>query len=158
MKSKISVIFSFLTALIVMIALGACTDHGVTVVEEGPGNVDQDTTHQDTTHQDTTHTGAVSFSQAVLPILAANCASNGCHGDIGTQHFLRLNSYDGVMSTSPHQHVFPGNADISPVYLAVTRRFPEVGLGTRMPQGRDTLTTSDQLKIRDWINQGANNN
>jgi hypothetical protein len=51
--------------------------------------------------------------------------------------------------------VIPFDANASRLYNAVTRAYSTKGILFRMPKDADTLTTIEQIQIRDWINQGA---
>lgn len=126
--------------------LAACTDHGT-----APGENDD---------ENETPMATVSFSAEVHPLLLANCAFSGCHGANSTRHELEMTSYETIMADTPTygRHVIPQDADSSPLYLAVSPRFAELGQPLRMPRGGDTLTTAQQELIRTWINEGALDN
>jgi hypothetical protein len=99
----------------------------------------------------------VSFASDVQPILTSQCAS--CHST-ATSGGLNMGnpiSWSGVRNGSGDHGsiVIAGNATASNLYLKVTSTPP---FGVRMPQGGPFLSTTDQEKIRRWINEGALNN
>jgi hypothetical protein len=109
--------------------------------------------------------GDVSYSDDIQPIWDSNCQNRGCHPGGGAPFSLnRFVSYNNlyffpVSNTTcgvPFRLV-PGSPDSSQVYLMVSGRTT----CSRMPFSPlpgDTLSLSDQYKIRDWIEQGAANN
>lgn len=132
----------FLISLAVMVALGACSDHGTAVeVQLGDGD------------------STISFAATVHPLLLSNCGTSGCHIGANPQHDFSVATHATITEVS-HQgrHVVPGFADSSALYIAVTPRYAELGIAGRMPFGRTPLSVIDQNKIRDWINQGAKDN
>jgi hypothetical protein len=130
----------FIIAIAVMVALGACTDHGAGITDP-PGFP------------------AVFFSTDIHPLLLNSCGFSGCHIGANPQHGFSVATYATIMEISQHgRHVVPGFADSSALYIAVTPRYTELGIAGRMPFGRTPLSVIDQNKIRDWINQGAEDN
>ena len=92
-------------------------------------------------------------------MLLNSCGFSGCHIGANPQHEFSVATYATITEVSHHgRHVVPGFADSSALYLVVTPRYLEVGILERMPFGRTPLAVADQNKIRDWINQGAENN
>lgn len=100
---------------------------------------------------------AVSFATDIQPLLTTYCASASCHGNVSPQAGYRVTSYTNVMTTGTSApNVFAGDGANSNLYRIVT---PASLPGKdRMPQGGPFLTTSQQLLIKDWIDQGALNN
>ncbi|WP_372635054.1 c-type cytochrome domain-containing protein [Fodinibius sp.] len=92
----------------------------------------------------------------VLQIFEDNCAS--CHAGATTSG-VRLDSYSNVVNSTGDQYgenvVQPGNANESPLVDKIESN-PE--FGARMPQGQDPLTSDQIGLIKEWINEGANNN
>ena len=132
----------FIIAVAVMLALGACSDHG-TAVQVQPGDGDS----------------TVSFAATVHPLLLSNCGFSGCHIGANPQHDFSVATYATITGVSLHgRHVVPGFADSSALYIAVSPRYAELGIAGRMPFGRTPLSIIDQNKIRDWIDQGAKDN
>lgn len=117
--------------------LGACKDSGTDPESETPpGNTGQ----------------AVSFQQRVRPILTRH-GCTGCHG--GTNG-LTVGTVAALLQGGSHgPAVVPGNADSS---LIVKKILPSPPFGSRMPQGGPYLPDTTIQVIKDWINQGAQNN
>jgi hypothetical protein len=95
----------------------------------------------------------------VRPILVNRCAVAGCHGSGFTNGGMTMGtvSYIMIISASGDHGaiVVPGNSASSPLYTKTTSTPP---FGARMPFGQTALSSVDQLKIRDWIDEGANDN
>lgn len=96
----------------------------------------------------------IDYATEIAPIMSNNC--NSCHIS-GSNGFDSSPYADLIASTSSSarynsKHVIPGNADQSPLVdkIEANPRF-----GSRMPQGGQ-LTASEINKIRQWINEGAN--
>ncbi len=125
--------------------LSSCADHGTAPQEAGDQVMPQP---------------SVSFSQEVHPILLANCSYSGCHGEINPRHEFRVATYATITADTPTygHHVIPGDADSSPLYIAISYRFSELGLVLRMPRGGDSLSSAQQELIKTWINEGAQDN
>ncbi len=103
---------------------------------------------------------AVSFASDVRPILVDNCAVSGCHGSGSSQGGFSFGTltYDDVRDASGFNGaiISAGDASSSSLYTKTTSSPP---FGGRMPSGgRPALSTADQEKIRDWINEGAIDN
>ncbi len=108
----------------------------------------------------------VSFSQDVQPILTTACA--GCHSPggladlFGIEMFLREGeAYDAIVNkTSVFRSdltlVVPGDSAASLFYLKVASDTPPIG--DRMPRSAPVLTDEELATIRDWIDEGAENN
>lgn len=96
---------------------------------------------------------AVSYSSEVQPILSSRCAGSSCHIG-GSSAGLQLGSYTQLMNGSNSGAiVIAGNADGSILVRQIE--------GTRTPQmpyGQQALTGSQIQAIRDWIDEGAQNN
>lgn len=122
--------FSFIIFLV-----WGCSDMGKKVSDSNPQNPDT----------------LVSFSADIRPIFGANCAS--CHLGGASNGNLRLDSYLLLMATGVHAPVIvAGYPDSS--YLV--KKIEGIA-GDRMPLG-GALNSSDSLKIRAWISQGAFDN
>ncbi|MCH7690379.1 MAG: putative Ig domain-containing protein [candidate division Zixibacteria bacterium] len=102
----------------------------------------------------------VSYGTAVRPILQASCAITACHGsapiqgglNMGTATWTQIRAASGNVGGTI---VVAGNASSSSLYFKTTANFQ---FGARMPFGGGTLSSAQQIAIRDWINQGALNN
>jgi hypothetical protein len=99
-------------------------------------------------------TAMVSFSQEIAPILSSRCAS--CHGTFGATGtaYTRLTGMTGGGPCSNRPRMVPGNATMSLVYQKITNT---QNCGDQMPRS-GLLPQAQRDLIRDWINQGANNN
>lgn len=99
--------------------------------------------------------GQIDYATEIAPILTNNC--NSCHSN-GANGFDSTPYADLIASTSPSnsynkKHIIPNDADGSPLVDKIESDNPE--FGDRMPQG-GSLTTDQINKIRQWINEGAN--
>jgi hypothetical protein len=101
----------------------------------------------------------VSFSNQIQPIFNNNSQCSGCHGGSGGLTITTGASYNNLVnvfaqsSCTSLKRVLPFDADNSVLYKKVSGNT----CGSQMPLG-GALSTSDIALIRDWINQGANNN
>jgi mono/diheme cytochrome c family protein len=98
--------------------------------------------------------GEARFALEVRPILASKCFA--CHGaETGEiKGGLDLTSLAGMLEGGDilGPAVEPGDAQASPLYLAVSRTEP----GLEMPPKQSDALTEEQVwSIRDWINAGA---
>jgi hypothetical protein len=92
----------------------------------------------------------------VQMIFTQNCGN--CH--IGSrENGVRLDSYDNVINSVGDQYgtevVQPGDADASPL---VDKVEPNPEFGSRMPEDGPFLSSDRINQIKEWINQGAENN
>ncbi|HWR82721.1 MAG TPA: Calx-beta domain-containing protein [Candidatus Deferrimicrobium sp.] len=105
--------------------------------------------------------GLVSFSAQVRPLFDNfGCLAQGCHGGGSSEGGLALGdgSYATVRTaTGSHGAIIvAGNASASSLYYKTTAT-PQ--FGDRMPQfGPLYLSVEQQNLIRDWIDQGAQDN
>ncbi len=104
----------------------------------------------------------VSFKNDVQPVFNSNCATSGCHA--GSQNngldLSEGNSYQQIVNVPSIDVpgcmlVKPFIADSSVVYLKIINS-PTAGLG--MPYGAAPLPSASIKKIKEWIDQGAENN
>jgi hypothetical protein len=99
----------------------------------------------------------VSFSTQIQPIFNAQCTS--CHGGNGGLTITAGVSYNNLVNVNAQssctslKRVFPHDAANSVLYKKVSG----TSCGSQMPQG-SPLSPNEIVFIRDWINQGANNN
>jgi len=112
--------------------------------------------------------GNVSFSSQVQPILTNNCALSGCHaGQITTpiainEILLSGQAYNNIVNVKSQEmpqyyRVKPFSSDSSYLYMKITGD-PRIGTTARMPYGKGPLSSSDIQTIKNWIDQGAQNN
>lgn len=92
----------------------------------------------------------------VQMIFTQNCGN--CH--IGaSENGVRLDSYDNVINSVGDQYgtevVQPGDADASPL---IDKIEPDPQFGSRMPEDGPFLSSDRIDQIKEWINQGAENN
>ena len=108
----------------------------------------------------------ISFARQIQPILAVNCA--GCHSPGGAADLAGIAltltedvAYDMLVNQPSVQDLFftfvvPGDAESSLLLLKVSSDDPPIG--DRMPRFAPPLTAAEIALIRDWINQGAQDN
>ena len=111
--------------------------------------------------------GNVSFKNDVQIIFTNNCALSGCHAGPITapvainEILLAGQAYDNIVNVKSQEmpnylRVKPSSSDSSYLYLKITGAS---GIsGVQMPYGKAPLSTSDMQTIKDWIDQGAQNN
>lgn len=93
----------------------------------------------------------ISFSHDIMPIIAANCQSSGCHGLINPEE-IQLLTYDDMVDG---ELVIPYNTNQSELYRAITTSSGE----DAMPRAPQSPLSNTQIKlIYVWIKQGAKNN
>lgn len=101
----------------------------------------------------------VSYAEDIEPIFHDSCAGAGCHIDEETNG-VELTTYDDVMSSEGDQYgeaiVDPGNPDGSPLVDKISSDDPE--FGDRMPADGEYLSDQEINLIRDWIDEGAEDN
>lgn len=106
----------------------------------------------------------ISFANQIQPIFTASCVNQGCHPGGGAPFSLASGiSYDNLVDvqqtnsslcSSLSLRVQPNSAANSVLY----GRISGTSCGSRMPLTGGNLTASQIDLIRDWINQGAQNN
>jgi hypothetical protein len=111
----------------------------------------------------------VSYSAQVQPLLRTSCAKASCHASspAGGSLVLGVNAdYNTVINaTGTNTALLPGSQDgkvvqpgssaTSTLYTKTTSNPP---FGNRMPYQAVPLTVTQQNLIRDWIDQGAQDN
>jgi mono/diheme cytochrome c family protein len=93
---------------------------------------------------------AVSFSMQIQPILTANCIV--CHSPGARGAFMNLTEGNAYASLVP-QRVTAGNSAGSLLYQRITG-----AVQPQMPLNRAPLSDADQTLIKNWIDEGAQNN
>jgi hypothetical protein len=141
------------SALVTMGALLGCDTNIV------PGGLPSDS---DTNDKDP----GVSFANDIQPIFTTRCAA--CHRDGGAAALpnipMRLDegrSFASLVNQPSGQNggatlVTPGDSANSLLFQKVSAPVPPVG--SRMPLFSSPLQQAEQDLIRDWIDQGANDN
>ncbi len=103
-----------------------------------------------------------SFAQHIQTIFNANCAVSGCHNNTA-EAGLNLSqglAYTNIVNVDSTQvpskkRVLPNDAQNSYLVEKIEGRQSE---GSRMPLNRNALSSTQIQNIRNWINQGAQNN
>ncbi len=90
----------------------------------------------------TCDTTNVTYSGVVQPIIAAKCATSGCHLGAGASGW-DLSNYHGVLTSSEYGVLMP----------AINHTGP-----SPMPKGQAKLDDCSIAKIQKWVNDGAPNN
>lgn len=115
---------------------------------------------------------SISFSANVRPILLANCANVACHGGSlpgGGMYISTAVTYDDVINatgtntaslpnSSDGKIVQPGHSEYSTLFTKIDTVAGPVFPSLMPSGGRSPLSRAQQLTIRDWIDQGAQNN
>lgn len=95
----------------------------------------------------------------VQNIFNSSCGGSGCHIGERTSG-VQLDSYDNVMGSEGDQYgelvVQEGDANGSPLVDKIESSNPQ--FGDRMPLGGPYLSSDDINLIKDWIDEGAENN
>ena len=97
------------------------------------------------------HPDTIYYSRDIQPILNANCAYSGCHGQGSSQNGVNLSDYNSVITTGD---VRAGNLDGSDLYEVITETDPDKVMP---PPPNTRLSAAEVAKIRTWILQGAKN-
>lgn len=139
-----------LFAALMSLSMTSCDSGGST----GPGNGGN--TNGGGNNNGGNEIGMEPTFENVEQIFTQNCGN--CHIG-GTQNGVRLDSYNNVINSVGDQYgikvVQPGDADGSPL---VDKIEPNPENGSRMPQGRSALPSDRIDQIREWIDEGAENN
>lgn len=144
-RTWVLLIFLSLPLLILSCSSGGTTDP----LGDNNDNNDND-------NNDTEEIGLEPTFSNVQMIFSQNCGS--CH--IGrSDSGVRLNNYENVVNSVGDQYgtqvVRPGNADDSPL---IDKIEPNPEIGERMPQGGPFLSSDRIEQIREWIDEGSENN
>jgi hypothetical protein len=114
----------------------------------------------------------VSFATDIQPLLRTSCANLACHGGSfpGGNMYLGSNAEyaDVINATGDNTALLPGSSDgkviqvgnsaASTLYTKVDTT-AAVPFGSRMPSGgASPLSRAQQVLLRDWIDQGAQDN
>lgn len=114
---------------------------------------------------DETGGGGVSYANDVRPLFLTaaggfGCTATNCHGGgaVGGGFLMGTTAPYATLINAVGTNgavIVPGNASLSNLYLKTTAIPP---FGGRMPLGGPFLSVDQQNLIRDWINQGAQDN
>jgi len=101
----------------------------------------------------------IDYLTEIQPIFDNHCVQ--CHVSINGSGALELDSFEYLMQGDSNNGpvVLPFNADSSLLYRVLLRDsviVPNEPICCRMPKNADPLPISDQQKIYNWINEGAN--
>lgn len=95
----------------------------------------------------------------VQEIFNGSCGGSDCHIS-SPQSGVQLNNYDNVMESEGVQYgelvVQEGDAEGSPLVDKIESNNPEFGV--RMPEGGPYLSDDEIELIKEWINDGAEDN
>jgi len=138
-------IFFLLGSLIISLLLTTCRDQTVTIIPERA--------------TDYSSISTIVFSKHVLPILANNCLSSGCHNSTNAASGLVLDSWESIFSGSRSgAMVVSGNSFMSHLMQVINNdttlspvSFPQ------MPLSRNPLPQDQILFLKRWIDEGAKN-
>jgi hypothetical protein len=105
----------------------------------------------------------VSFATDIQPLLRTSCAQlQPCHGGAiqgGNMYLSTSAAYDTVIAATGMITgglvIQPGNSAASTLYTKTTDNYP---FRSQMPYAAAPLSLDQQHLIRDWIDQGANDN
>lgn len=96
----------------------------------------------------------------VQSIFNSSCATSGCHDSSTEQNGVNLTSYGDVMNSVGQQYgenvVQAEDAAGSPLVDKIESSNPE--FGQRMPPNGPYLSNDDIDLIKEWINEGAEDN
>jgi hypothetical protein len=108
--------------------------------------------------------GSVSFKNDVQPIFTANCALPACHATAnplaGNQNLSVDSAFSNIVNHPSYEkpnylRVKPSSSDSSYLYMKITGD-PRI-TGAPMPK-IGSITAQQKQTIKDWIDQGAENN
>ena len=95
----------------------------------------------------------VSYSADIQPSFTANCSSAGCHG-ANPPSGLELVSYASLSAGGRSGPAFVGGDSANSL---IVKRLEGVG-GQRMPLGRGPLGDDQIQDVKDWIDDGGEDN
>jgi hypothetical protein len=94
----------------------------------------------------------VSFVEDILPIFT----QHGCTSCHGGEAGLFVTTVEGLLEGGDNgPAIEPGDAENS---LLIQKLSPDPPFGDRMPQGAPPVPESQQNTIKQWINEGAEDN
>lgn len=126
----------------------SCSSNGSTDPYDGGNNDDDDNNNNEIGFEPTFANVQMIFTQ--------NCGT--CHTS-DSQNGVRLNNYNNVINSVGDQYgievIQPGDAEGSPLIDKIESN-PQ--FGSRMPENGPYLSSDRIDQIKEWINQGAENN
>lgn len=149
MKYQKNPLSPFLLVLIAFtLSVTACSSDGSTDPYDDGNNNDDNNNNNEIGFEPTFTNVQMIFNQ--------NCGA--CHTQ-RSESGVRLNNYDNVINSVGNQYgievIQPGEADESPLIDKIEAN-PQ--FGSRMPEGGPFLSSDRIDQIKEWINQGAENN
>tara|TARA_R100001143_G_scaffold63592_2_gene73070 strand:- start:10276 stop:10758 length:483 start_codon:yes stop_codon:yes gene_type:complete len=148
-KSFVSILFYLWLTLSASMILYSCSDSGTGTDDNSNGSGNGGGGGSNTI-------GTAPTFENVGQILAGSCGD--CHTS-RQESGVRVNTYENLMNSVGVQYgreiVDPGSADTSPL---IDKIEPDPQFGVRMPEGGSPLTNARIDQIREWINNGAENN
>jgi hypothetical protein len=105
----------------------------------------------------------VSFSTQIQPILTSSCAVSGCHVSGGSAPFLLTPGVSRAQLVGQNATVGPcqGQPRVQqgvPANSVLIKRLEGSSCGNRMPLGGSSLPAASIQLMKDWIEQGAQDN
>jgi len=142
-KPKNVSLFVMISATFIML-MDACKNDPL--VEDGPEEF-VTTTLPPNCSPDTVY-----FKEQITPLLQANCAITGCHGNGSSSRGVDLSSYTSIINTADVRVNDPSGSMLYEVLI-------ETDLSNRMPPPpRDAFSQAEADAVLKWIEQGALNN
>lgn len=141
--------FILLLMLAVTLSIAACSDSST-------GSDDDDNGNGNGNGNDNEEIGTAPTYDNIQLIFNESCGGSGCHIN-GAQSGVQLNNYDNIIDSEGAQYerkvVQPEDADDSPLVDKIESNDPQ--FGDRMPLGGPYLSEDRINQIRDWIDDGA---
>ena len=151
-KEQLKIIMHYVLLFLLAFALisfAGCSDNSTGTVDNGNNNNNNNNYNNNEIASDPTF-------ENVQMIFNQNCGS--CHIG-GSENGVRLDSYENVINSVGDQYgikvVQPGDANGSPL---VDKIEPNPQFGSRMPEDGPFLSSDRINQIKEWINEGAENN
>ncbi|MAY84122.1 MAG: hypothetical protein CMP59_08315 [Flavobacteriales bacterium] len=136
-------IFSAFAVVVLFQLVSSCTHEPV----EGPNRGGLRTTLDPSCDP-----GIAYFKEETEPLIQANCAVTGCHGNGSSSRGVKLDSYQDIISTAGINLNNPESSNLYQVLI-------DENESNRMPPAPRAAFTQDQInEVLLWIEQGAQNN
>lgn len=99
----------------------------------------------------------VSYAKDVEPVLAKNCRDCHVPGGPGLEKSgLDMSNYDTLMKGTKFGPIVKAGDPLTSTLVMLIEGRADPSL--RMPHGKEKLLDADIAKIRNWVEQGAQNN